>query len=367
MWEIPVVGSADANLLRALVTAGPIAPISERSEMNRLALWSTNDINGVTTMASSEFPLITVGIPTFNRAPSLAVALHSALAQSYPHLEVVVSDNGSTDATETTCRALTQAEPRLRYLRQNVNRGATTNFQTVLEEARGEFFMWLGDDDWIESNYVDACAEQLMNNRTFELVSGGASYYHDEQLLFDGEALHLIDSDPSRRIISYLRVVEQNGVFYGLSRTASLRALLPMRSGLGEDILIVAKLAQRGAVLTIPTTRIHRSVDGVSSDLRQLALAEEWRISRFTRFSLAKRILTESATVSSPSNMGPAAGFALRIRCAAVLARRDIYPLIYSTSYRILQRLLPSDAFRVTRAVYRRSRIARPRIPKDRR
>ena len=105
----------------------------------------------------ADLPLVTIAIPTFNRARSyLPTALGSALAQSYPRLEVLVSDNASSD---DTCLFMRQfaAEPRLRYLRHPRNVGANRNYNFCVREARGDYLLLLHDDDAIDADFVALC------------------------------------------------------------------------------------------------------------------------------------------------------------------------------------------------------------------
>ena len=102
-------------------------------------------------------PLVSIGIPTYNRAASVERAIRSALAQDHRALEVVVSDDGSTDGTGAAVRALAAADPRVRLISQPVNLGHARNFQAVLDAAAGEWFMWLSDDDWLDPAYVARC------------------------------------------------------------------------------------------------------------------------------------------------------------------------------------------------------------------
>ena len=109
-------------------------------------------------MAQVSTPLVTIAIPTYNRASSyLKVALTSALAQSYPNLEVVVADNASTDSTPATLRGIT--DRRLRYVRHTVNMGANQNYNYCLSQARGEYFVLLHDDDAIDEDFVAVCMQ----------------------------------------------------------------------------------------------------------------------------------------------------------------------------------------------------------------
>ena len=105
-------------------------------------------------------PLVTIGISTYNRADGyLRSALQSALAQTYPNLEIVVSDNCSTDHTEELVSSFD--DPRIRYFRQPENIGANNNFNFCLQEARGTFFLLLHDDDRIDPDFITTCIEAL--------------------------------------------------------------------------------------------------------------------------------------------------------------------------------------------------------------
>jgi len=109
-----------------------------------------------TLMREETLPLVTIAIPTYNRAGSyLPVALGSALAQKYPRLEVLVADNASNDETASLLQSIT--DKRLRYLRHPVNIGANRNYNYCLNEARGDYFLLLHDDDAIDDDFVAAC------------------------------------------------------------------------------------------------------------------------------------------------------------------------------------------------------------------
>lgn len=101
-------------------------------------------------------PLVTIAIPTYNRAGRyLKQALESAVNQTYQDIEIIVSDNCSTDNTEAVVRRF--SDPRIGYFRQAQNIGANNNFNFCLEQARGDYFLLLQDDDMIDADFVDIC------------------------------------------------------------------------------------------------------------------------------------------------------------------------------------------------------------------
>src|SRR4051812_22068980 len=95
-----------------------------------------------------EHKSVTIGIPTFNRAEVLRVALESASRQSYPNVSIVVSDNGSP-GTETPrlVESVQAKDPRVVYRAHRTNIGAAANFLSLVDAADSDLFMWLADDD----------------------------------------------------------------------------------------------------------------------------------------------------------------------------------------------------------------------------
>jgi glycosyltransferase involved in cell wall biosynthesis len=103
----------------------------------------------------STLPFVTIGIPTYNRAALVKACVHSALTQTYQNIEVVVSDNASTDDTIAILKSF--SDPRLRVVSNSENLGHVGNFNRCLREARGEYFVLLCDDNMIEPSFLEQC------------------------------------------------------------------------------------------------------------------------------------------------------------------------------------------------------------------
>lgn len=121
---------------------------------------------------SSSMPLVTIAIPTYNRATSyLRPCLEGALAQTYPHLEIIVADNGSHDDTPSVVRRY--HDPRVRYYRQPRNILPNDNFNFCLAQARGDYFHLLLDDEQIDSDFVEVCLNAAQMRPTAGLIRTG--------------------------------------------------------------------------------------------------------------------------------------------------------------------------------------------------
>jgi glycosyltransferase involved in cell wall biosynthesis len=90
---------------------------------------------------------ITVVIPAFNRADTIGAALESVQAQTYPHWEAIVVDDGSTDTTAQVAERMARQDPRIRLLRQDRNRGAQAARNAAIRAARGKWICFLDSDD----------------------------------------------------------------------------------------------------------------------------------------------------------------------------------------------------------------------------
>ncbi len=123
-------------------------------------------------MTNPSRPLVTIGICTYNRADSyLKSALQSAVDQTYPNLEIVVSDNCSVDHTEDLVRSF--EDPRIRYFKHERNLGVNNNFNFALDQARGAYFLLLHDDDLIDPDFCETCMDAADDRTDYGLLRTG--------------------------------------------------------------------------------------------------------------------------------------------------------------------------------------------------
>lgn len=111
-------------------------------------------------MTNDSFPLVSIGIPTYNRADGfLRECIGSAINQTYANIEIIISDNCSADDTAMLVHSF--EDPRIRYYRQDVNIGGNNNFNFCLEKARGVYFLLLHDDDLIDADFIEVCLQAV--------------------------------------------------------------------------------------------------------------------------------------------------------------------------------------------------------------
>jgi glycosyltransferase involved in cell wall biosynthesis len=201
--------------------------------------------------------LVSIGLPVRNGADSVGEVVASVLAQRHGDIEVVISDNASTDDTEHVCRELASADARVVYHRQPQNVGLLNNFLEVLRLARGTYFRWIGDDDRIEPEYVDTCVEAFRDDPRLILVTSGIAYEMADASVRTEEytGAGLGSDDPADRAVEMLRMLGQSFLqmdpLYGLMRR-DVVATIPRHNMLKEDQIYAVRLALAGPWAHVP-------------------------------------------------------------------------------------------------------------------
>lgn len=101
-----------------------------------------------------ELPLVSVIIPTYNRAEYLKQAIESVLAQTYAHFELLILDNCSTDHTSEIVNRF--SDLRIKYIRHQCNIRVLANWSYGIYWAQGEYLCILGDDDWYSPTFISS-------------------------------------------------------------------------------------------------------------------------------------------------------------------------------------------------------------------
>jgi glycosyltransferase involved in cell wall biosynthesis len=208
--------------------------------------------------------LVSIGLPVRNAGTRVADVVRSVLTQDHERVELVISDNASTDCTEEVCRDLARSDPRIAYHRQAGNVGLLNNFQYAIRAAHGTFFRWIGDDDELEPTFVSRCLAAFAADPRLLLVTTGLTYRGPdgaaESARYDGTGLG--SKDPVVRLVEMLRLLNQSHLLidplYGMVRRAPVAAI-PRRNMLREDEVFAAKLALAGPWTHVPEVLAHRN------------------------------------------------------------------------------------------------------------
>jgi hypothetical protein len=170
-------------------------------------------------IASQTVPLVTVGVPVWNGARFLHDVFPMLRNQSYPNLDILVADNASTDETEAICREYQASDSRIRYTRHERNLGMTGNFNFLLDQARGKYFMFAAVDDCWAPTFVETCVRLLESDPTVACAFPMFVYIDkDGHVLGPPQKLEYPAQSTFARL-AHFAAKYQDHCFYGLLRT----------------------------------------------------------------------------------------------------------------------------------------------------
>ena len=138
-------------------------------------------------MRQTNSPLVSIVLPTFNRAALIGDAIRSCLDQSWTNLEVIVVDDGSTDRTEEVALSWVKRDARVRYIKQ-ANGKIPSALNTGFKHAQGEFYTWTSDDNRYEPEAIEIMAGRLLEDPEIGLV-----YCNVKIVNADGEVVRIAD------------------------------------------------------------------------------------------------------------------------------------------------------------------------------
>lgn len=193
-------------------------------------------------------PLVSIGMPAYNGELFIRKALDSLLKQDYRNIELIISNNASTDSTLQICEEYVSKDKRVKVITQKYNMGAFLNFQFVLEMATGKYFMWAAVDDYWSPTFVTEMVMELEKH-----LQAGVAMCAVDRIYPNGESLDTISftnkDNPNNR--TYYQMLQSltsgkkyNLFIYGLFRTELLkRAAVVFPNVTGSDRLFIFQLA----------------------------------------------------------------------------------------------------------------------------
>ncbi len=165
-------------------------------------------------------PKVSIGLPVYNGAKFIRNALDFLLTQTFNDFELIISDNNSSDETETICKGYIHKDPRIRYIKQQKNIGISRNMEFLLRQARGEFFMWAADDDQWDKDFIQILLATLEENPSLAMAFCPYSFIDEENRPIKDMKIRSIDYS-GRFVLSRLIKLcyfYDDGCGYGLFR-----------------------------------------------------------------------------------------------------------------------------------------------------
>lgn len=212
---------------------------------------------------NKHIPKVSIGMPVYNGERFIRKALDSLLAQTFTDFELIISDNASTDRTQKICKEYKVRDKRIRYVRQNKNNGAIANFQFVLDESVGNYFMWAAVDDRRDREFLRLSLMVFENDNDCGLVFCDYRVLNLETGSPSSAYVGMFNSDkPSKQYFMRL-LAPCPSLIYGLHRLSTLRQLPPLQAYDFFDVHMTHWYAVHSVVKIIPLPLYTAGVKGL--------------------------------------------------------------------------------------------------------
>jgi glycosyltransferase involved in cell wall biosynthesis len=212
--------------------------------------------------------LVSVGIPTYNRPQGLRRTLECITRQTYPHLEILVSDNASPGReTEHVTREFMTHDHRIQFYKQPENRGPLFNFQFVLEKASGEYFMWAADDDAWDAEFVATLMRQFeLSDSSIVAIASEAQYTlggKPQPFFREGAPFYSDLYDSAFERVRHMLLFNYGNLFYSIFKKSSLskngRTVFDLfKTHSLNEIPIFIKVAESGNWKVLPEVLLYK-------------------------------------------------------------------------------------------------------------
>lgn len=239
-------------------------------------------------------PKVSIGMPVYNGEPFIREALDSLLSQTFADFELIISDNASTDGTDIICREYATKDSRIRYVRQEENRGATANFKFVLDESVGEYFMWAAADDKLQPFFIEKLYQVMLYYPDLILVmSDVLNISHEGKVLYTQKLENIRIADVQKNWLGIRSLFFENptsNIFfciYGLFKKNTLRMVEMNYKGRVKylsqsEIPFLAQLSLLGKIASVPDVlKIYRRHPKSSFNLENRNLTKLQRLDNF--------------------------------------------------------------------------------------
>ncbi|MGR5978994.1 glycosyltransferase family 2 protein [Bacillus cereus] len=113
---------------------------------------------------NTEYPLVSILLPTYNRAQYFQCALKSAIEQTYPNIEIIVVDDSTNLDTYYLIQPYLKQYPYIKYYRNHRNIGGALNFIKCYQYATGEYVNFLMDDDVFHPDKIKTMVSYFLND-----------------------------------------------------------------------------------------------------------------------------------------------------------------------------------------------------------
>ena len=223
-----------------------------------------------TNISLSDYPLVSIGMPVYNSELTVAKAIESIILQDYTNIELIISDNASSDRTEKICESFVKKDNRIKYFRQKQNIDGYLNCKFVLNKSEGEYFMWAAGDDIRTLGFISTNLNVLLKHPNIVASTSpnimGWEYNQDSRII----KFSLLGDKKSRFKIFFKHAYHSHALFFSLMRSEVIKRYSFSRSiFFAADWDVVLFLANQGEINRTNSEMMMFGKNGMSSDRKR--------------------------------------------------------------------------------------------------
>jgi glycosyltransferase involved in cell wall biosynthesis len=207
----------------------------------------------------SDRPLVTLGMPVYNEKKYIQETFDNLEKQTYPNLEIIIADNGSTDGTSELCAAFAKKHPNVRHIHRPQNIGQHANFNDLPMQATGDYFCWISGHDLLDPDFVEKSVAVLESDPTIVLA-----YPRTMNMTKEGEwtrekvrPFDITHMTPQKRFSEVMWRVDCNYV-YGTFRLKPMLESRLFQVFPACDRVFLAEMATKGIFAPVDTFKYYR-------------------------------------------------------------------------------------------------------------
>ena len=205
---------------------------------------------------------LSIGMPVYNGELFIERAIESILAQTFTDFELIISDNASTDSTKKICEEFLIKDKRIRFFSHEKNLGANWNFNFILNNAYGEYFMWTAIDDKILPGFYEKNMEVLNKDSNIVCSASQVKYFGHGRDYWAKRAIHGPFKVLKKKMVErfqnlqnystsgtfeskfryYLKLRGHHHIIFGMYRTEQLKKILIVDKNLPIQFDLVTML-----------------------------------------------------------------------------------------------------------------------------
>jgi FkbM family methyltransferase len=210
--------------------------------------------------------------------------------QSYKDLEIIVSDNASTDETSKVVEDFMEKDHRIQYIKHEKNQGIQFNFKYVLQVSRGQYFMWAADDDEWALEFIDTCVKNTSGSGTC-MTWFSTLYRSSGKISYPPQPNILPEMSVFSRASSYLGCM-QSSYFYGLHKRADIQEVLQEGFFDFYDCYFILRQLIKYDLKIIPKYLFISGVDSENYELKTFENRKCLRLNYFSFISSSLRLIS---------------------------------------------------------------------------